>query len=109
MVPLDVPIRTAASLQNRIAYYGRRQTLPPEASDWRQTPYILLERTSLTEMDEDVPLPRELLLEGVPTRIVAEIGPYVLGKQSGNNPGTETRESRTAPVLDRRATFWQSP
>ncbi len=109
MVPLDVPIRTAASLQNRIAYYGRRQTLLPEASDWRQTPYILLERTSLTEMDEDVPLPRELLLEGVPTRIVAEIGPYVLGKQSGNHPGTETRESRTAPVLDRRATFWQSP
>lgn len=109
MVPLDVPIRTATGLQNRIAYYGRRQTLPPEASDWRQTPYILVERASLTGMNQDVPLPRELLFEGVPTRIVAEIGPYVLGKQSGNAPDIEIEKSRAAPVLDRHATFWQSP
>jgi hypothetical protein len=108
LVPIEVPIRTADAVRNRIAYYGRRQTLPPEISDLRQTPYILLERTSLTQMDQDVPLPRELLLDGTPTRIVAEIGPYVLGKQSGKAPRTGSTPPVRPSRLDRHATFWQS-
>ena len=105
LVPIGVPIRTAPELRNRIAYYGRRQTLPPDTSDRTRTPYILLERASLTGMDQDVPLPRELVLENTPTRIVAEIGPYVLAKQSGN----EADRATPMPSLDRHATFWQSP
>ena len=106
LVPVEVPIRTASSVRNRIAYYGRRQTLPPDISNTTPTPYFLLERTSLTQMGRDVPLPRELLLEGIPTRIVAEIGPYVLGKQSADEPDVTSVQPRPDARLEQRATFW---
>ncbi|HAC81900.1 MAG TPA: hypothetical protein DCG06_16500 [Deltaproteobacteria bacterium] len=108
LVPIDMPIRTTENVRHRIAYYGRRQTLPPVIADPTQTPYILLERTSLSQMARDVPLPRELILEGTPTRIVAEIGPYVIGKQSTGAAADEEGEPAPPGGLDRRATFWQS-
>lgn len=72
----------ADPLRSRISYYARRPTLRWHSDTTGAKAYVVLPRTTITPVASNMALPREIRIEGDRTRILAEIGPYVIGRIS---------------------------
>jgi hypothetical protein len=108
-VPVGSTLLASDDLRGRIAYYARRTTRPAldgvksSAVHWEIVP-----RSAFATSGTDLPLPRTLRVEGEETRILAEIGPYVLSRVGtppapATEPTSAESEARTALIGDRHS------
>lgn len=98
-VPADVAISASDDVRGRIAYYARRPTYADattgDARAGGVPAFSVAPRTRFTSSRAAMSLPRTMRLDGTPTRILAEIGPYVLSKRT-----VEPTPAGSAPALD---------
>lgn len=79
-VPADDPVFASDEIRGRIAYYARRTTRSESEDGFEGRAFIVSPRSRFTTSRAAMSLPRSMEIAGANTRILAEIGPYVLSR-----------------------------
>ena len=106
-VPADMPVLASNEVRGRIAYNARRPTLLDRPDMVGEPAFLVSPRTRFTSSRAAMSLPRTIETGETRTRILAEIGPYVLSEQTAND-APDGSPTAVGPRPDTRAALINS-